>query len=62
MSIYKDIFQVKLVYLHNMRLVDSRLARTLEDLSDFNFVIKYTPGKLNVAADSLSRLRTIKWR
>ena len=48
-----------LVYLHNMRLVDSRLARTLEDLSDFNFVIKYTPGKLNVAADSLSRLRPL---
>ena len=44
-----------LVYLHNMKLVDSRLARTLEDLSDFDFVIEYTPGKDNLAADALSR-------
>ena len=48
-----------LVYLHNMRLVDSRLARTLEDLADFNFIIRYTPGRLNVAADTLSRLKPI---
>jgi hypothetical protein len=48
-----------LVYLHNMKLVDSRLARTLEDLADFNFVIRYTPGKLNVAADALSRLTPV---
>ena len=48
-----------LVYLHNMRLVDSRLARTLEDLADFNFVIRYTPGRLNVAADTLSRLKPL---
>lgn len=48
-----------LVYLQNMRLVDSRLARTLEDLADFNFVIRYTPGSLNTAADTLSRLRRI---
>ena len=46
-----------LVYLHNMRLVDARLARTLEDLSDFNFVIEYAPGKTNVAADALSRMK-----
>ena len=39
-----------------MRLVDSRLARTLEDLSDFDFVIEYTPGKENLVADALSRL------
>ena len=48
-----------LVYLHNMRLVDSRLARTLEDLADFNFIIRYVPGQLNSAADSLSRLQRI---
>lgn len=46
-----------LVYLHSMRLVDSRLARTLTDLADFNFTIMYTPGKTNVAADALSRMR-----
>lgn len=45
-----------LVYLHNMRLVDARLARTLEDLSDFNFTIEYVPGELNVVADGLSRI------
>ena len=45
-----------LVYLQNMRLVDSRLARTLEDLSDFDFKIVYTPGCKNGAADALSRL------
>ena len=45
-----------LIYLNNMKIIDSRLARTLEDLSDYNFVIQYTPGKCNSAADALSRL------
>ena len=45
-----------LVYLHNMKLVDARIARTLEDLSDFNFIIEYVPGKQNVIADGLSRI------
>ena len=44
-----------LVYLHNMQIVNSRLARTIEDLADYSFVIKYAPGKLNTAADILSR-------
>ena len=44
------------VYLNNMRLIDSRLDRTLEDLADYNFAIQYTPGKENAAADCLSRL------
>ena len=45
-----------LIYLHNMRLIDSRMARTLEDLADFHFQIRYTPGRDNAAADCLSRL------
>ena len=45
-----------LVYLHNMQIVNTRLARTLQDLSDYSFVIKYTPGKSNTGADALSRL------
>ena len=44
-----------LVYLHNMQIVNSRLARTIEDLADYTFVIKYSPGKDNIAADILSR-------
>ena len=48
-----------LLYLNNMRLIDSRLARTLEDLADFNFETKYTPGSLNTAADALSRIKPI---
>ena len=44
-----------LEYLHNMQIVNSRLARTIEDLADYSFIIKYAPGKLNTAADILSR-------
>ena len=47
-----------LVYLHNMRIVCSRLARTVEELVDFNFEIRYVPGHLNSAADALSRIGT----
>ena len=45
-----------LVYLHRMRVVDNRLARTLADLSEFNFSVEYVPGESNTAADALSRL------
>jgi hypothetical protein len=45
-----------LVHLHNMKIVCSRLARTVEELSDFIFEIRYVPGHLNSAADALSRL------
>ena len=48
-----------LIYLHNMMLVDSRLARTLEDLAEFNFTIEYAPGTTNLAADALSRMRGV---
>ena len=47
-----------LVYLHNMKLVCSRLTRTVEDLSEYTFDIRYTPGHLNEAADALSRMKT----
>ena len=45
-----------LVYLQRMKLVDSRMARTIEDLSDFNFEIEYLPGEKNVIADLMSRM------
>ena len=48
-----------LVYLQNMQIVNSRLARTLQDLSDYTFIIHYTPGKANTAADALSRLTPV---
>ena len=45
-----------LAYLHNMRLVDGQLARTLKHLADFNFSNVYVPGKTNIVADALSQL------
>lgn len=45
-----------LMYLHNMRLVNHRLARTVEELADYDFEIIYIPGKSNFAADLLSRI------
>ena len=45
-----------LVHLYNMKLINNRLARTVQELSDFIFEIRYIPGKLNCAADALSRL------
>ena len=45
-----------LMYLYNMKMVDSRLTRTLEELSEFDFIVKYCPGTLNTVADWLSRL------
>lgn len=44
-----------LVYLQNKRIINSRLARTVEDLAKFSFLIRYTPGSGNTAADALSR-------
>ena len=44
-----------LVHLHNMKLVCSRSLRTVQELAEYNFRIKYIPGKLNSAADALSR-------
>ena len=50
-----------LVHLYNSKLVSFRLARTFQDLSNFTFEIRYTPGHLNSAADILSRLGTLPY-
>ena len=45
-----------LTFIRNMARASSRVHRTLEDLDDFNFEIRYCRGRDNVAADVLSRL------
>ena len=45
-----------LVYLRNMANDNSRLMRTINELSEYNFQIQYCPGVENVAADALSRI------
>jgi len=45
-----------LVYLNNMKLVCSRLARTVEDLAEYDMEIRYLPGRLNICADTMSRI------
>jgi len=45
-----------LVYLHRMACDNSRLMRTVNELADYDFVIKYRPGAENAAADSMSRV------
>ena len=47
-----------LIYLHNMSINNSRLMRTITELSEYQFDIKYCPGLENSAADFLSRLNT----
>lgn len=40
-----------------MKLVSSRLARTMEELAEFSLNILYITGHLSSAADALSRLK-----
>ena len=47
-----------LIYLQNMAVHNSRMRRTLEELAEYEFDIKYRPGKENQAADYLSRLES----
>ena len=47
-----------LTFMRNMSLHSSRIARTLEELSEYNFSIKYLPGSDNIAADFLSRMNS----
>ena len=45
-----------LIYMYNMASNSSRVQRTLEELSQYDFEIRYIPGRQNEAADALSRL------
>ena len=45
-----------LIYLNNMSPHKSRIQTTLEELSEYDFEIKYRPGPENQAADFLSRM------
>ena len=44
------------MYLQNSANFNSKHARILNELTDFDFVIKFKPGRENLAADYLSRL------
>ena len=44
-----------LLYLQNMSHENSRLMRTIEELAEYDFQIKYKPGQENVLADVMSR-------
>ena len=45
-----------LIYLHNMSRENSKLMRTINDLADYTFEIRYRPGRDNAAADAMSRI------
>ena len=45
-----------LVFLDLMSVHNSRLMRTLEELAEYNFEVRYIPGPSNESADFLSRL------
>ena len=45
-----------LIFMYNMNTSSARIQRTLEELSQFDFDIRYLPGVKNEAADFLSRM------
>ena len=53
---YLVVDHKSLIYLHKMKITNSRLARISQELGQFNFEIKWIPGEKNVLADSLSRI------
>ena len=44
------------IYLNNMRILDSHIACTLQDLVDFDFEVKYSPGNDNNIPHILSHI------
>lgn len=45
-----------LIYMNNMAASNARIQRSLEDIGEYDFQIKYLPGSQNEAADFLSRM------
>ena len=45
-----------LIFMANMSKCNTRITRTLNELAEYDFDIKFRPGKENFVADTLSRL------
>ena len=45
-----------LVHMHSLRMLNHRVARTVEELAAYDIEIRHVPGRLNAAADTLSRV------
>ena len=50
-----------LSYLQSRKHLDTRLARMLEELGEYDFEIRYIPGKCNVVADICHALTRRNW-
>ena len=49
-----------LVFMRNMSSENSRIARTLQELGEFDFELRYCRGEENSAADALSRMTRVE--